>query len=460
MKYDFDILIIGAGSAGIAAAEFAVQFGKKVAIVTRDRIGGDCLWTGCVPSKSLIHVARQCYESKDKSRGSDFFERSKKHIVAAQNVIRDAHDSVEYFTALGVETIVGAASFVDAHTVTVGERIVRAKFILLATGSRPVVPDIAGLSDISYFTNETIFEIEKLPKSLVIVGGGPIGCELAQAFSRFGCVVSVIQRNERLLPKDEPDASALILEQFHNEGIIVYRNSQIQMVQKDEQGIVVQIDEKGSLREVRGEVLLLCVGRMATTEGLNLEKVGVKFSQKGILHGSELQTTQRNIYVAGDVAGDYVFTHFAARQAVAAVQNMIFPFDSDFAPKTVPWVTFTEPEVAAVGIREEQKGVRCINFPYSAIDRAIAEDTTTGFIHLYVNSRDRIIGAEIVGARAGELIHEICLAIECDASIGKVMGMIHAYPTYSSGIQQALFADFSLRTSLKKRIGRFLSRFT
>jgi pyruvate/2-oxoglutarate dehydrogenase complex dihydrolipoamide dehydrogenase (E3) component len=459
MKYDYDIVVIGAGSAGTTAAEFAALFGKKVAIVTKDRIGGDCLWTGCVPSKSLIHVARECFEKGDQAHGSVYFERAVKHILHAQETIRTAHDNPEYFTQKGIAVLFGAAKFLTPHKLQVGDHTITSKFFLIATGSRPVVPVIAGIEETAYLTNETIFTLDHLPSSMIILGGGPIGCELAQAFARLGTSVTIVQRNERLLPKDEADVSALILETFRKEHISVYLNTQVQTVRIEGSSVVVQLSGNDSVREITADTLIVSIGRRANVENLGLEEIGVKVGKNGILHDSELKTTHNNIYVAGDVAGDFVFTHFAARQATAAVQNMVLPFDTDFEPKAVPWVTFTSPEVAAVGVREEGKGVQRISFPYAGIDRAIADENTVGFIHLYIRG-NMIVGATIVGERAGEMIHEVCLAIECGAPLGKVMGMIHAYPTYSLGIQQALFEHFSQYNSFRLKLGKFLAKFT
>lgn len=464
MKTAYDLVIIGGGSAGLTAAETALLFKKKVAIVAAGRLGGECLWTGCVPSKTLLHAAYETHRCGG-TTPQEAFALTQKLINEAQQAIVQEKENPEYFRKKGVDVYLDHARFVDTHTLALVEQTITAKYFLIATGSRPAIPPIPGIREIDYITNENVFTLPEIPRSMIILGGGPIGCELAQGFQRLGCRVTLLQRNARLLPKDEPAASKLILKTFQNEGITVFLNTVIEKVEKKGGVLQAVISENGVKKNIEAESLLVAAGRAPHIADLGLEKIGVQSTGRGVIHNSLLQTNIRHIYAAGDVAGDFLFTHFARVQAASAVRNMFLPVKKTLAPKTVPWVTFTDPEVANVGMNEEEikeknLAYRAVFFPYDQIDRAISSRNLEGFIKILISPKHKILGAQIVGARSGELIHELVLAMEFDIPVNKLISVIHAYPTYSSGIQQALFNDIENSQKTPLKLARLLTKLT
>lgn len=450
---NYDLIIIGGGSAGMSAGEFASLFPKRVAIVS-ENIGGECLYTGCVPSKALISAAKKGLA----------FKEAMEQIKSSISTIEQGHDNAEFFRKRGIEVFLGKAEFLDKHILRVGTQTLKSKYFLISTGSKPLKIPIEGLNQIDFLTNENVFELKVLPKTITIVGGGPIGCELAQAFSNLGSKVTLIQRGDRLLPKDEPDASDLILKIFKDKGITVLLNTETKKVKKIEDQVELTVSVKSQTKRIVSEKLLLAVGRSPNLEGLGLDKIGLALSRQGIEHSANLQTNLPHIFVAGDIAGDYQFTHFAGVQATAAVRNIFIPIQSSFSPKVVPWCTFTDPEIAHAGLLEQEAkdkklDFRVINFPIEKADRAVTEKSTDGFIKLLIGKDNKILGATIASERAGEMIHEIILAMENNIPISKILSMIHIYPTFSSGIQQALFEDFQKSGSPQLYLGKFLSKF-
>lgn len=465
VQYDYDLIIIGGGSAGLTAAETALLFKKKVAIIAIDRLGGDCLWTGCVPTKTLLHVASQTHHwpKKDPQKA---YTLAKEEITRAQTTIQTQHDNPHFYEEKGIDVILGKATFINHHTISINKKAVTAKYFLVATGSRPAIPPTPGLEKDMYITNEDIYSLKTFPESFAILGGGPIGCEIALALARFGAKVTLIHRNTRLLPKDEEEASALLFDRFtHHENIDVLLQTTIKETNKTKNGIelMLSVNEKEKILHV--EKLLIATGRTPNLEELHLDEIGVATTKRGIWHNDKLQTTIPHIFVAGDVAGDYQFTHFAAFQAAAAIRNIFVPLKKSFLPKVMPWVTYTDPEVAHAGAVEnelKEKGInyRVIHFPYNQIDRAITAKKQHGFIKILVNKQNKILGTTVVGNRAGEVIHELILAINCDIPVDKLLTFIHAYPTYNMGLQQAVLEDFYKQDSLTVKLGRLLSKFT
>lgn len=452
----YDLAIIGGGAAGIVAAETAHLFRKKTALIAADRLGGDSLWYGCIPSKALLHSSRHGHSLSE----------VEEQIKAAQNRIVKNHENPEYYTKKGIDVFLTSAELLDSHKIKIGDEIIAAKYILIATGSKPAVPPIEGINETPYLTNEDVYSLKSVPKKIVILGGGPIGCEMAQAFQHLGSEVHLVQRNKRLLPKEEPEASALILEKFKKGGIHIYLESTTTKIERaPKNGVKVAILHDGSTKSIAADAVLLAIGRRPNIETLGVSKIGIRVNDRGIEHNHKLQTNIRHIYVAGDVAGDYQFTHWAGIQATTAVRNMFLPIKKTFAPKVLSWVTFTNPEIAHVGLSEEMIQKRkmvykTIMIDYDKIDRAVAEGHTEGFIKMFVGQNGRIIGAQIVGYRAGELIHELVLAMECDIHVKRLSSIIHAYPTYSSGIQQALFQSLEETAASSVRLNRFLSKLT
>lgn len=460
----YDLIIIGGGSAGLVAAETSLLFKKKVAIVAIDKLGGDCLWSGCVPSKALLLVAKQQHLKGEKDP-QKAYTIAKDQIKKSWEKIQSGHENPEWYQAKGIDVYLDGASFIDDHTVQVGAKQLKAKYFLIATGSRATVMPIPGIESIDYLTNENIFTLKKVPESIVIIGGGPIGCEIAQAMNHLGVKVTIIQHGNRLLSKDEPEASESILKQFTNEGIKVLFGTETNAVRKSDNGIALVVSTANDTKTLHVESLLLAAGRQPNVENLGLDIVGITYDKHGIKHNKQLQTNKNNIYVAGDVAGDYQFTHYAGVQAAAAIRNMFLPVKASFTPFPVSWCTFTTPEVAHTGISEaeaieKKQEYRVISFPYNHIDRAVVEAVYEGFIKILVKPDNTVIGATVVGESAGEMIHELALAIHKKMKTDDLLSLMHVYPTYNSGIQQALFVDLLSQDSLKLKIGRLLAKLT
>jgi pyruvate/2-oxoglutarate dehydrogenase complex dihydrolipoamide dehydrogenase (E3) component len=381
---EFDLVIIGAGSGGLTAAGFAAQLGAKVALVENNRIGGDCTWTGCIPSKALLKAAKVAHEVRTASRFGITASPPVADMSQVRAYVRQAIEQVyrfenpEELRKQGIEVIQGAGRFLDATTLLAGEQLISSKNFLLTTGASPRIPSIAGHNEVPFLTYEQIFDNDRLPRAMVVVGGGPIGMEMAQAYQRLGARVSVVA--DRLLPKDEPEVREVLQRVFEREEVrFVWGRAQ--SARKEGGEIVVATADE----EVRGDLLLIACGRKPTVAGLDLEKAGVTYSDEGIPVDDRLRTNVKNIYAAGDVTGGYQFTHFAGWQAFQAVRNALLPGNNSGLTDLVPWVTFTDPEVAHVGLTEEQardkfgENLRVCRCDLSRTDRAICEDDHDGF---------------------------------------------------------------------------------
>ena len=469
--YDYDLAIIGGGSAGLTAAKVARFFAKSVALLDKERLGGDCLYYGCVPSKALIKAARVMHEVKTADRwglqlnGLDVTLGAVNGRV--QSAIQDVAqiDSEGNLRKMGVDVVLGGASFLDEHTLQSGRRRLTAKYVLIASGSRAARPQIPGLDEAGYLTNEDVFDLQNLPGRLAVIGGGPIGVELAQAFRRLGASVTVLQRGPHLLPRDDLDLIAIIERTFADEGIDVCYETETAAVRVEDGTKVLQLTGKYT-GELRVDQILVAVGRTPNIETLALEKAGVRSTPRGIPVNEKLQTNQPHIYAAGDVVGGKQFTHYAGYQAAQATRNIFLPLKLKFAPGYVPWVTFTDPEIGHVGPTEAEakqtgKEYSVVKFPYSMLERAVTDQDPVGLMKFIIDGKRRIIGCHIAGAAAGEMINEITLAMNNDLTVDKVIGSIHAYPTYSFGIPIALY-DYVLNEepATIARVGRFLSRLT
>ena len=457
---EFDLVIIGAGSGGLTAAGFAAQLGAKVALVEKNKIGGDCTWTGCVPSKALLKAAKVAHAVRTASR---FGIAAPSPVVEMTNVrayVRQAIQRVYQFEGpdelrkQGIEVIEGAARFLDAGTIAVGERVVSSKIFLVATGARPRIPPITGLDQIPFVTYEQIFDNDRLPGAMIVVGGGPIGMEMAQAYQRLGAQVTVVA--ERLLPKEEPGVRELMQRVFEREGVR-FAWGRAQSARKEGEEIIVATGSE----EARGNLLLIAAGRGPAVAGLDLEKAGVNYSPSGIPVDDQLRTNVKHIYAAGDVAGGYQFTHFAGWQAFQAARNAPLPGSSSGLTDLVPWVTYTDPEVAHVGLTEEQararfgESARVCRWEMSRTDRAICEDDRDGFIKVIAGKDGRVLGATVINARAGETITELIVAIKQNMKLSDLAGTMHAYPTYSTAVQQ-LAAEMAIEESLSGASGKII----
>ena len=448
MSKPYDLVIIGGGSAGLTAAGFAVQLGARVALVEKHRLGGDCTWTGCVPSKTLLKAAKVAHEM----RTADHYGLSSvepavdlkavmAHVRAVVNEVYQ-EESPEALRADGIDVLLGEARFLDSHTLTTGEATLSARNVLIATGAHPFIPPIAGLERVDHWTYETIWDLDVLPQRLLVVGAGPIGCEMAQAFRRLGSKVTLLASRDRLLPRDDPAASHALAEVFEDEGINVIYNARAEIAWQDEKGVHVGAGGNG----VVGDELLVTTGRRPNVHGLDLEKAGVAYSTAGIEVDDNLRTNQRHIYAAGDCIGSYQFTHYAGWQAAMAVRNALLPGASKGVTDLVPWTTFTDPEVAHIGLTEDKareqfgNAVMTCKWPMKSADRARADGDTAGFIKLVHKKDGALLGATIVAARAGEMIHEWIVALYEGLKVGDLSNVIHVYPTYSTAGMQAAAA--------------------
>ncbi|HNP72517.1 MAG TPA: FAD-dependent oxidoreductase [Kouleothrix sp.] len=457
-RYTYDITIIGGGSGGLTAARLAQSLGARVALIDKERLGGDCLHYGCVPSKSLIHVAKVVQQARHAAQlglaAAELTPDMAKVTAYVQGVIERAAQAETTYTE-GVDVRLGAFEFRSAHEFTLNGVPLSSQSFIVATGSRPVVPRVEGLAEAGFLSNEQAFDLMRLPKTLTVVGGGPIGVELAQAFARLGAQVTIVQGADRVLPREDPEVAQAVAQSLERDGISIITGARMQRVRRDgDQKVVVAKQGDGEI-EIRGDEILIALGRSPNAEGLNLEAAGVKYDAKGIKVDDYLQTATSNISAIGDVIGGYLFSHVAAYHAGVAVRNILVPVGKKkVAYDVLPWVTFTDPEAARIGLTEEeamQKGaVRVIRFPYSEIDRAQAEAETHGFIKLVLGAKnDDILGAHIVGARGGELLAEIALAMKYKLGLDAIFSTTHAYPTYTTGLQQAAFEAYLESESIK-----------
>ena len=460
MKYDYDFAIIGAGASGLIAADFALKLGARVVMIEKDRIGGDCTWSGCVPSKSLIKAASVAHAVRHSAHfgvGSKAGPTDMPQVRAWLNsTIEDiyAPTKPEAMRAKGLTVLLGSASFMDAHRLQVGEQQITASKILITTGARPRIPAIVGLEDLRYMTYKQIFQNDRLPRRLLVVGGGPIGCEIAQSYRRLGAGVVVIA--ETLLPHEEPEASAVLAGVFAAEGIdrIVGRVTAASRL-GDEFTLTT------SAGEVRGDLLLVATGRVPIVEELGLERAGISYTPGGIQVDTHLRTSARNVYAAGDVLGGPQYSHLAGWQGFQAARNALLPGKSPGTPRAMPRVTFTSPEVAHVGLTEhearKQYGdkLRVGTMPLARVDRAVSEDDTQGFLKLLALPDGSIIGGTFVGERASEAITEVVIAIDRGIKLQELAGVVHPYPTYAIGLQ-FLAADMAMQETFKGTKGRIL----
>jgi pyruvate/2-oxoglutarate dehydrogenase complex dihydrolipoamide dehydrogenase (E3) component len=444
--------VIGAGSAGLSVAAGAVQMGASVVLVEKGEMGGDCLNTGCVPSKALIAAAHMAHAASESTAfGIDLapaairFDAVNDHVHRVIGAIAP-HDSVARFEGLGVTVIRAAAHFVDDRTVEAGGERIRARRFVVATGSRAAVPPIPGLAEGGFLTNETIFRLRDRPGHLIVMGGGPIGIEMAQAFRRLGSEVTVVEKVS-LLPRDEPEAVAVVRDALSAGGVRLLEGHGVVAVRRI--GDAVHVDVDGG-EAIVGTHLLVATGRRPNTEGLGLEAAGIAATARGITVDARLRTTNRRVFALGDVCGGPQFTHVAGYQAGIVIRNALFllPAKVDYA--ALPWVTYADPELAHAGLTEAEArkaghSVEILSWPFAMNDRAQAERRTEGLAKIVVGSRGRILGATIVGPRAGELIGTWALAIAQRLGIGAVAGVVMPYPTLSEVSKRAAGSYYTPR---------------
>lgn len=451
-SFDYNLIVIGAGSAGLVSAYIASAAKAKVALIERRRMGGDCLNTGCVPSKALLRSARLLAEARRSQRYGIHQMQAEFDFAQVMERVQDVihkvapHDSVDRYTALGVDVIEGDARIVSPWEVEVGSRRLSARSLIVATGARPLVPLIPGLDTVDYLTSDTLWNLRALPQRLVVLGGGPIGCELSQAFTRFGSEVTQVEMAPRLLPREDNDAAREVEARFREEGIRVVTACKALRVERDGNGGRLVCAQDGKEATFAFDSLLLALGRKANVDGFGLQELGVEIEPRGTVRAdSFMRTNFPNILVAGDVTGPYQFTHVAAHQAwYASVNALLAPlwrFRANY--RVIPWATFTDPEVARVGLSEEEAraqgiAVEVTRYGLDDLDRAIADSADHGFVKvLTAPGKDRILGATIVGEHAGDLLAEFVLAMKHDIGLNKLLGTIHTYPTLSEAAKHA-----------------------
>lgn len=443
-KYEANLVVIGAGSGGLVSALIAAAVKAKVILIEREKMGGDCLNTGCVPSKALLRSAKIAnYMHRADEFGIESVEVKpvfKNVMQRVQKVIKaiEPHDSVERFTGLGVECVQGEAEIVDANTVKVGDRVISTKSIIISTGARPFVPPIEGLNDVGYLTSDNVWELEELPKRLVVLGGGPIGCELSQAFSKLGSQVTMIEMMDQLMGREDHDVAQHITEKFEKEGITVLTKHKAVKFENANGQKVLHCESPDGLVEVPFDQVLVAVGRKPNTDQMPLADLGIKLRRNGTIETDEyLRTDVPNIFACGDVTGPYQFTHTASHQAWYATVNALFGFVRKFKVdyRVIPWATFTMPEVARVGINEREAQEQKLDYQVTTygiddLDRAIADGEAHGFIKVITpRGKDTILGVTIVGHHAGDLIAEYVLAMKHKLGLNKILGTIHLYPS-------------------------------
>lgn len=478
---NYDIAIIGGGSAGLVVAIAGVKLGKRTVLIEKHRIGGDCLWTGCVPSKALLKVAKVAHYLKHSGNyGIDCAEQDidwnsvKKYIQDAQHTIEKEHDNPERFRDIGVEVVFGNGHFQNQNTFVVEDsekgttRQINSKKFVISTGSRPLIPDINGLDSCDYLDSENVWDLEELPNRLLVVGAGPIGIELGQAFHRLGSQVTIIQRGNQILKKEDYDVSEKMLEYLTTEGIQFKLNYSITEIIKEKSEFCVSFNgtntSNGNNDDIQAfDKILIAAGRLPNIEGLNLEEIGVHIDKNGIVVNQKLQTHVKNIYAAGDVIGEYLFTHVAAYQAQLLVRNFLLPWSNKIDYSVVPWTTFSDPEVARCGLteqeaREKHGDVDVFQLSQTDVDRAVADGETKGFNKVITSKwLGKILGVHIVGTNAGEVIHEYVLAMQQGIPLRKLSGMMHVYPTYSTStwrIAAKWISEGTLVHTIRKIFGK------
>ncbi len=468
-----DLCVIGAGSAGLTVAAGAARMGASVVLIERHEMGGDCLNTGCVPSKALLAAARAAQEARETERLGVRTNAPAVDFGAVMAHVHDViagiapHDSQQRFESLGVTVLRHSARFLDERTVAAGPSRVRARRTVIATGSRPNVPPLPGLADAPYLTNETLFHLTELPSALVILGGGPIGCEMAQAFRRLGSAVTLIERG-RLLGRDDPELAAVVRQRLAHEGVNVREGWQASRVDHADGTVrVVLADETGGEAAVTGSHLLVALGREPVTDGLDLAAAGIATTGHGPTVDDTLRTTNQRVYAIGDVAGGPQFTHVAGHHGALMIRRLLFRLPARASAAIVPHVTYTDPELAAIGLTEAEArrrhgdDVRVLRWPFAENDRARAERRTDGLVKVITTRRGRILGAAVVGAEAGDLLAPWILAMSQGLKVATVATMIAPYPTRSEAAKQAAGAFYTptLYSARTRRLVRLLARF-
>jgi pyruvate/2-oxoglutarate dehydrogenase complex dihydrolipoamide dehydrogenase (E3) component len=469
-KDRYHLVVIGAGTAGLVTAAAAAGLGARVALIERHLMGGDCLNVGCVPSKAIIRAARAWQEAREAHRlfgGPPAVERGDfGAVMERMRRIRadlSSVDSVHRFHGLGVDVFLGEGRFAGPTAVEIGGKRLEFRRAVVATGGRPDVPEIPGLGAAGYLTNETIFSLTALPPRLLVIGAGPVGCELAQAFARFGSQVTVIDRGEHALPREDADAAGVVERAMERDGVVFLRRGPVIRVERSGGERLIVLRGANGQEPVRGDEILLAAGRVPNIEGLNLEAAGIAYDRAGVRVNDRLRTTNRRVYAAGDICSRFRFTHAADALARIVVQNALFYGRARASRLIIPWTTYTSPEVAHVGMYEKDAHtsglqIDSLTIPMSQVDRAVLDGETEGFLRVHLKrGTDRILGATLVTEHAGEMISEISLAMTAGLGLGRIGATIHPYPTQAEVFRKA--ADAWRRRKLTPRVKRLFQAF-
>jgi pyruvate/2-oxoglutarate dehydrogenase complex dihydrolipoamide dehydrogenase (E3) component len=469
----YDLVVLGGGTAGLVSAMGAAGLGARVALVERHLLGGDCLNTGCVPSKSVLRSARVIGEVRRAGALGTAIDGAKVDFSAVMRRMRErrasiaVHDSAERLRAAGVHVFFGSASFADDRTIAVEGQPLRFRRAVIATGGRPAVPPIPGLDDVPYYTNETIFSLTELPPRLLVIGAGPIGCELAQAFARFGSGVTVVDQAEQVLPREDADAAAIIRRSLESDSVRVELGVKLERVQdaSGEQRVSYMRTGPGSLQsgQVAADAVLVATGRTPNIEDLELEAAHINTTKQGVVVNDRLQTSNPRVYASGDVCSPFQFTHAADAMSRIVLQNALFFGRRKASALVIPWVTYTDPEVAHVGVFESDVvksdgRLQSITVPLTDVDRAVVDDQTDGFVRVH-HERGRIRGCTIVAAHAGEMIAEAVYAMTHGGTLSKLSSTIHPYPTQAEAFRKAgdSFRKGAVTSAVRKWLQRYFA---
>jgi pyruvate/2-oxoglutarate dehydrogenase complex dihydrolipoamide dehydrogenase (E3) component len=465
----YNMVVVGAGSAGLVTAAGAAGMGAKVALVERHLMGGDCLNYGCVPSKAVLRAARAIADVRRAGRlGVKLPDEIEIDFATVMERVRrlradiSAHDSAIRFRELGVDVFLGNGQLSGPDTLQVGEQTLRFKRACIATGARPSVPPIAGLEEAGYLTNETVFGLTSLPPRLAVIGAGPIGCELSQAFARFGAQVTLLDSAPQLLGREDPEAAGLVEAALLDDGVQLLTGATVNRVKTGGQGKTIHLTCDGEQQAVTVDEILVAVGRTPNVKGLGLDQAGVDYDERtGVTVDDMLRTSNGNIYAAGDICSPYKFTHAADAMARIVIQNALFLGRAKLSALTIPWCTYTDPELAQVGLTEQQarsRGMEVQTFTQQlvAVDRALLDDETDGMVKIVARAgSDRILGATVVARHAGEMLGELTMAISAGLGLKQIASTIHPYPTQSEAIKK--LGDAYMRTRLTPTVARLSS---
>lgn len=466
-RHKYDLVVIGGGTAGLVSAFAAAGLGARVALVERRLLGGDCLNVGCVPSKALLRSARAIGELGRASKVGVRVGAAEPDFAAVMQRMRERRadisprDSAERLRRAGVDVFLGEGRFASDRTVVVDGHTLRFNRAVIATGGRPTVPPVPGLEQIPCLTNENVFWLTELPRQLLVIGAGPIGCELAQAFARFGAGVTVFDQVARILPNEDPDAAAIVHRQLLEDGITFHLDVRVIQAETTHEGVRLRYEHPRGIGQLVGDRVLVAAGRAPNVEALGLDAAGVATSQLGVLVDDRLRTSNARIYAAGDVCSRFKFTHAADAMARVVIQNALFFGRRRASALVIPWCTYTDPEVAHVGAyasetRDQGRAVETITIPLNEVDRAVVDDDRNGFVRVH-HHRGRLVGCTIVAAQAGEMIAEAAYALTHRGTLSDLSATIHPYPTQTEALRMA--GDTYRRSLVTPRIRRWLERY-